>query len=125
MSEPTSTATAAAIAAGAITLTGSILGINFDALLVGFVGTIAALSFQNASTLLRLASGILLSTLCAGSLSPLLANALFHFMPWLAASADPLRIPIAGLLGMTSQLLFPAVIKRATSIIAGSKGEVS
>lgn len=117
MTEPTSTATAAAIAAGAITITGSILGIHFDALLIGFAGTLGALSFQNESRLLKLASGMLLSTLCAGLLSPMGASTLWHLMPWLATSADPLRIPIAGLLGMTSQLLFPAIISRATSII--------
>jgi len=117
VSEPTSTATAAAIAAGAITLTGSILGIHFDALLIGFVGTLSALSFQSESKLLKLASGMLLSTLCAGLLSPMGAAALWHLMPWLAVSSDPLRIPIAGLLGMTSQLLFPALVSRATSVI--------
>lgn len=109
MAEPASSTVGIAIAAGTITLTGSILGVQYDALLAGFFGGLVSLSYLPAVTLLRTVGSVAGSSLVAGWFAPLLAAAAANYFPFVARAGDtPVRISAAAALGLCAQVVIPA-----------------
>ena len=56
MAEPASSTASIAIAAGTITLSGSVFGVQYDALLAGFFGGLVSLSYLPPMSALKIAS---------------------------------------------------------------------
>ncbi|MBF8176931.1 hypothetical protein [Herminiimonas contaminans] len=111
MAEPTSSTAAIAFAGGAITLTGSLMGVQYDTLLAGFTGGLISLSYQSASlSPLRVIGGLAGSALLAGFCAPVLALGAFYYVPWMRDLGDFLRIALAGLLGICAHVLIPAAL---------------
>lgn len=109
MAEPTSSTAAIAFAGGAITLTGSLMGVQYDTLLAGFTGGLISLSYQSGSlSPLRVTGSLAGSALLAGFCAPVMAMGAFNYVPWTRELGDFLRIASAGLLGMCAHVLIPA-----------------
>ncbi len=118
MTEPTSTTTGIIAGAG-IGLTGTIMGAQIDALLMGMIAAIfVSIWLPSINDRVRAASSVAISSLLAGYGSPVLAG-------WLIAqqhgfATDPeLRMFLAVLIGAVSPILMPAAIERARSFILG------
>ncbi len=110
MTEPH--ATGAAIAGAAITFSGSVIGMHFDALLAGFAGGLVALSFlPGPLSAGRVAATLLSSSLLAGFFAQLVAYGAFAYLPWTQPMGDFMRVAAAGGLGIASQTLIPAVLR--------------
>lgn len=110
MAEPASSTAGIAIAAGTITLTGSILGVHYDALLAGFAGGLVALSYLPAMTVPRIAGTVAAASLLAGFFAPVIAMGALNYFPWMSGAGDSLRIATAAGLGIFGQALIPAVL---------------
>lgn len=109
MAEPASSTVGIAIAAGTITLTGSILGVQYDALLAGFFGGLVSLSYLPAATLLRTAGSVVGSSLIAGWFAPLLVMVAGNYFPFITGAGEtPVRISAAAALGLGAQVIIPA-----------------
>lgn len=100
----------AAIAGGAITITGSILGVHYDALLAGFAGGLVSLSFLPSMTVWRSAYSVAASSLLAGFFAPAIALAMANYFPWLASLGDYLRITSAAFIGVSAQAFIPIML---------------
>ena len=113
MSEPASSAvTGITIAAGAVTLTGSIFGLQYDALLFGLLGGLISLMHLEPAgkgkTAAILASAAILGALFA----PVLVAVALDYMGFLKAVAtDILRLGSAASIGLTAQIVIPLVFK--------------
>jgi hypothetical protein len=109
MAEPaSSTAAGVAIAAGTITLTGSILGVHYDALTAGLFGGLVSLSYLPAMPAPRIAGSVAASSLFAGFFAPAIAAGMVNYFPWLGGMGDYTRIATAAALGISSQAIIPA-----------------
>lgn len=109
MAEPASSTVGIAIAAGTITLTGSILGVQYDALLAGLFGGLISLSYLPAMTLARIAGSVAGSSLLAGYFAPLFALGVANYFPFAAAAGEaPVRLASAAALGLGAQVMIPA-----------------
>jgi len=109
MAEPTSSTAGIAIAAGTITLSGSILGVHYDALLAGFFGGLVSLSYLPAMSIARIAGTVAASALTAGFFAPVVASGAANYFSYLAGIGDPLRIATAAGIGLCAQVLVPSV----------------
>ncbi|WGG51834.1 restriction endonuclease [Rugamonas sp. DEMB1] len=107
MAEPASSTVGIAIAAGTITLTGSILGVQYDALLAGLAGGLVSLSYLPAMTLARIAGSVAGSSLLAGYFAPLIALGIANYFPFAAAAGDGMRLASAAGLGLGAQVIIP------------------
>lgn len=107
MAEPASSTAGIAIAAGTITLTGSILGVHYDALLAGFAGGLVALSYLPAMTVPRIAGTVIAASLMAGFFAPMTAAGALNFFPWMNGTGDSLRLAMAAGIGIFGQALIP------------------
>jgi hypothetical protein len=110
MAEPASSTAAIAFAAGTITLTGSILGVHYDALLAGFAGGLVALSYLPPLPPMRIAGTVVAAALLAGFFAPVMSAGAVNYFPWLTVMGDSLRIAMAAGLGICGQALIPAVL---------------
>jgi len=120
MAEPASSAVGGiAVAAGAITLTGSIFGIQYDALLAGFFGGLVALSYLPPLSISRIASSVAASSVCAGFLGPIVALSVVHYLPWMSQIGDFMRMSSAWLIGLCAQGVLPEVPRLAKVLTAG------
>lgn len=105
MAEPNATAAGTVLALGTVTLTGTILGMHYDALAIGFVAALVALLHLPAQdgesrTPWRVFSLVAGAAFLAGLLSPLAALAATNYLPWTAAlGRDALRLTAAALIG--------------------------
>lgn len=109
MAEPAASTVGIAIAAGTITLTGSIMGVQYDALLAGFFGGLVSLSYLPAMTLGRTASTVAGSSLIAGWFAPLASITAANYFPFLSAAGETAsRISAAAALGLCAQVVIPA-----------------
>lgn len=99
---------AAATAAGMITVTGGVLGMQYDVLLAGFFGGIVALSFADRQSHLKMAMSVFSSSLLAGYFAPIAAALAAHYMPALTASGESLRLACACAIGLAAQTAIPA-----------------
>ncbi len=120
MAEPASSTAGVAIAAGAITITGSIFGIQYDALLMGFFGGLVALSYLPPTPLLRTAGSVISSSLIAGWFAPIIGVAIAHYMPWISGAGETaVRMSIAAAFGLGWQTIVPAALARLGKILEG------
>ncbi|HYD58979.1 MAG TPA: hypothetical protein VEC35_01395 [Noviherbaspirillum sp.] len=108
MAEPASSTVGVTIAAGTITLTGSILGVHYDALLAGFFGGLVSLSYLPSMPALKIAGTVASSSILAGFFAPVIAAAAVHYFPWLVGTGGGVRMACAAGLGLTAQVLIPA-----------------
>lgn len=109
MAEPTSSTVGITIAAGTITLSGSIFGVHYDALLAGFFGGLVSLSYLPAMSIPRIAGTVVASALTAGFFAPVLAIAAVNSFSWLAGTGDHMRIATAAAIGLCAQVAIPAI----------------
>ncbi|WP_317201498.1 restriction endonuclease [Janthinobacterium sp.] len=110
MAEPaSSTVVGIAIAAGTITLTGSVLGVQYDALLAGLFGGLVSLSYLPAMTWGRIAGSVAGSALIAGWFAPLASITASNYFPFMSAAGEStIRIAAAAALGLGAQVVIPA-----------------
>lgn len=121
MPEPTSTSTGVAIAAGTITLTGSVVGLGYDVLFAAFVGALFALTLLPEMPRWRLALTVVTTALIAAWLAPVFAAALPATFVWArSVSSDSLRMASAGVLGATTQSLLPVLLTFAKNRAGGA-----
>jgi hypothetical protein len=118
MPEPASLTASIALAAGTITLSGSVFGVQYDALLAGFVGGVVSLTYLPSMSALKIAGTLAGSALLAGFFAPVIAAAL-HFFPWLQGVGDFMRLAGGAALGLAAQVLIPACLKRLRRHVAG------
>lgn len=109
MAEPSSTtAGAVAVAAGVITLTGSIVGLQFDALLFGLLGGLISLMHISVGSPFRMAMALVTAALCgavASQIAPAWAHDSFAWTQKL--SPDAIRLSSALLTGLVVQVVIP------------------
>lgn len=110
MAEPASSTVGIALAAGTITLTGSILGVQYDALLAGFFGGLVSLSYLPAMTLARTAGSVAGSALLGGYAAPLASLAAANYFPFTSGAASTSISAFA--LGLCAQVVIPAALAR-------------
>ncbi len=112
MSEPASSITGVAIAAGTVTLTGSVLGVQYDMLLAGFFGGLVSLSYLPTMTIMRIIGTVATSSLIAGFFAPVVAVIFVNYLPFLSSIGDFTRMSTAAGLGLCAQVLIPVVFDR-------------
>lgn len=122
MPEPTSQAVSGiAIAAGAITITGGIFGLQYDALLAGLFGGLLALMHLEPMTRARMASLLAGAAVAGAFLAPVAAVAAVNYLPYLkAVGTDALRLALAFVTGIVAQVAVPAALR-----IIRRKGETA
>jgi hypothetical protein len=119
MAEPASSTASIAIAAGTITLSGSVFGVQYDALLAGFFGGLVSLSYLPHMPAFKVAGSMAGSALLAGFFAPVIAVAALHYFPWLRDVGDFMRIAAGAALGIAAQVLIPSGLKRLRSLVGG------
>lgn len=119
MAEPLSSTATIVIAAGSITLSGSVFGIQYDTLLAGFFGGLLSLSYLPPMSAPKMVGTVAGSALLAGYFAPVIAVAALHYLPWLQSVGDFTRIAGAAALGIAAQALIPAGLKRLRSYVGG------
>lgn len=124
MTEPANTTAAGvAIATGAITLTGSVFGLQFDALLFGLFGGLISLMHLPAMGLLRLIGTLGSASLLGGLFGPAGVAAAASYWAWVAAVPPiPARLGSALFVGLFAQALIPLVLTRLERKSAQSGG---
>lgn len=119
MAEPASSTAGVAIAAGTITLTGSIFGVQYDLLLAGFFGGLVSLSYLPPMTPMKIAGSVAASSLLAGFFAPVIAAGSMYYFPWVAEVGDFIRIASAAALGIGAQVVIPAALQRISKNLGG------
>ena len=119
MAEPASSTAGVTIAAGTITVTGSVLGVQYDMLLAGFFGGLVSLSYLPSMSPWKIAGSVVGSSLLAGFFAPLIAAGAVHYLPWLASVGDFTRMAAAAALGIGAQVVIPAGLKRLSKWLGG------
>lgn len=115
MPEPTSSSIGggALIAAGAVTITGSILGMQYDALLLGLFGGLVSLMFLPAMTPYKVAGTLFTASVFGAMGSPFAPAAAAQYAQFLLQPGPtPLRLFAALAIGLFVQFVIGAVIKR-------------
>lgn len=127
MADLNSTAGAAAgTAAGMITITGGVFGMQFDTLIVGFLAGLVALSFQEKQSYWRMLSTVFSSSMLAGAFAPVWVAIALHYMPFLSTiGPDAANVAGAATIGVAAQTLVPVILERlkalATNFTPGAK----
>lgn len=132
MPEPGTAGTGAAIALGAVTLTGSVLGLHYDALAIGFVAALFALLHTAPDpdlprTPLRVFAFVAAGSFAAALFAPLAAVAVREYLDVVGkVDAEVLRMCCAGVIGATINAaipalrgLLPAALDRIRALIGG------
>lgn len=111
MAEPSSTtAGAVAVATGVITLTGSFLGLQYDALLFGLFGGLVSLMHVSVGTPRRMA-GTLATAAMIGALASQFAPAVMHHLDLAGVKPDHVRLATAFVMGLFGQFCIPLLMK--------------
>lgn len=111
MTEPASiTAAGGALALGTVTLTGSVLGLEYDVLLVGLAGGLVALSAAEPTGRLKMAISMITSALVAGYVGPIAHAGALEYFPWTARSDAALRWFCAFVAGVSAQTIVPLAL---------------
>lgn len=119
MTEPAGSTASIALAAGTITLSGSVFGVQYDALLAGFFGGLVSLSYLPPMSAWKIVGTVAGSALLAGFFAPVLAVAALHYFPWLLGVGDFARLAGGAALGIAAQVLIPAGLRRLGSLVGG------
>lgn len=110
---------AAGTAAGMITITGGVFGMQFDTLIVGFLAGLVALSFQEKQSYWRMLSTVFSSSMLAGAFAPVWVAAALHYFPFLASiGAQSANVAASAAIGVVAQTLVPAVLERMKALVA-------
>jgi hypothetical protein len=124
MSTTTAANEATAAAGVAITVTGSILGLQFDALLGGFVGALVAQTLVTDPPIegltalqryVRVFAQLLAAGMLAGFLTPIAENILAGLLPP-KVPVHALHMAVAGAIGMVAPVVVPALRKLAQKL---------
>jgi hypothetical protein len=113
MAEPHSTAIGVGLAFGTVTLTGTIFGMHYDALGIGFVAALVALLHMpprdgQSRTPWRVFSLVAGASFLAGVFAPATAQAATAYLPWVAAMGpDLLRVTSAAVIGASANVVIP------------------
>lgn len=108
MTEPaTITAAGGALALGTVTLSGSILGLEYGVLLAGMFGGLVALSFIEPTTRAKMVTSVITSALVAGYVGPIAHVGVLEYFPWTAKSAEIVRWFCAFAAGVSAQTIVP------------------
>lgn len=113
MAEPMSPSVAgAAMAAGAITLTGSIFGMQYDALLFGLFGGLISLMHLPPMGMVRVVSTLFSASLMGAVFGPAGVAAAQANFAWVkAVPAEPARLGSALLIGLFLQALIQLAMR--------------
>lgn len=115
------------LALGAVTLTGTILGMHYDALAVGFFAALVAVLHMppregDKRTPLHVFWLISAGSFMAGLFAPATAQAAQAYLPWLAAlDRDTQRITAAGVIGVTVNVAIPLLYAVMTRKAGGGQ----
>lgn len=123
MAEPNSSAVAGvAIATGAITLSGSVLGLQADALLFGLFGGLLWLMHESKPmSKARMAGTLAAAALVAGMGAPIAIAWLLDSFPWVATvPREALRDACAAGVGFAAQWLLPFLMGKLQSKAGGA-----
>ena len=122
MPEPhASTAAGTVIALGTVSVTGSVLGMQVDALVISFVcAALSVLVIEPQGGTLRAALWVALAMMLGSLLSPALASAAAHYFPWLN-TGDVGRQASAALIALATPTVLPLIRTRARRDIAGAE----
>jgi len=111
MAEPSSTtAGGIAVATGLVTLTGSFLGLQYDALLFGLFGGLISLMHISAGTPRRMAGTLATSALLGSVLSQFTPAMVHEFAVLSKVNADHIRLATALAGGLFGQFGIPLVM---------------
>lgn len=114
-----STTTGIALAAGTITITGSVFGVEYEALLAGFFGGLCYITYTTPTTKIRLAAMLATASLTAGFFAPILTVGLLNYLPWLEKVNEvALRIGVAAWIGLVGQSAMPYILSKLNKKIA-------
>lgn len=124
MAEPHALAGGSVLALGTVTLTGTILGLHYDALAIGFFSALVALLHmptpRGDRSLLRVFSLVAGASFLAGVFAPTAGLAMRNYFPWSAALGDDmLRITAAALIGASVHMAIPLVFAFAAKKATG------
>lgn len=120
MAEPASSTVGIAIAAGTITLTGSILGLQYGYLMAGLFGGLVALSVATPTTRLRMATSVAISALAAGYSTPVLVVFANEYLAWTGRVArDSFELFCAAGIGVSAQTALPGALSWLKKRIGG------
>lgn len=109
MTEPTSSSIT--IATGSVALSGAVLGLQYDALLLGLFGGLVALQHLGPMTRGAMASSLAAASIFAAAVSPVAIGAAAEYAPWTARLAPTAaRVAAAFLLGLAAQTVIPLAI---------------
>jgi hypothetical protein len=118
MSEPVTTQSIA-ISLGTVTVTGTVLGMGYDAMLFGFVGVLFSLRWLPRMTRVQLITAVISTTMLAALAGPLLASWGAAHITALEDHAGLLRSLCSLLVGAGTQLVFPAAVAGARKRLSG------
>jgi hypothetical protein len=119
MAEPHAT-TAGLIAGAGIGLTGTVMGAQVDALMMGMIAAVfVSIWMPSINDRIRAASAVAISSLLAGYGSPVLAGWLIAEQHGFSGGTE-LRMLLAVLIGAVCPALMPSAIERARSMILGA-----
>lgn len=106
MPEPHTTAAGATVALGVVTVTGSVLGIHYDALMGGLGGGLVTLLWLGRRPFLHALGATLASAFLAGVFAPLAIAAAGQYAPWTTpAGPDNSRVMVAAMIGLLVPLV--------------------
>jgi len=113
MPEPTSQAIGGiAVAAGAITITGSLFGLEYDALLAGLFGGLVALMHLEPMTRCRMAALLAGAAVTGAFFAPVASVAAVNYFPYLqTVGAEGLRLALAFVAGVLAQVAVPSAMR--------------
>lgn len=120
MAEPHSSTAGGIITGASIGLTGTIMGAQLDALVIGmFAATMMSIWLPSINDRLKSAAAVAMASILAGYSHPVAI--------WLSRSfesvdySDPLRLLMAAIIGMAVPALLPDILTRVRALIDGGK----
>ena len=118
MTEPTTSGITFAI--GAVTLSGTLFGMDGNALLAGLFGSFVAVRYTGPLTSWGLASSLLTGTLAAGQLAPVVAEGAAAYFAWLAGLPGHASA-VAFVIGICAQTVLPVLLRRLRGLVETEK----
>lgn len=117
-----STTTAAAISVGTVSLVGTFLGMHYDALLLGLFGGLLMLARQQPASRFTAFSGVTLSSLLAGAISPVTSSIIVGYMSMI--SLEEARICSAAIVGCGWQSFAPVLLDNISELFKSLRNKV-
>ncbi len=121
MAEPSST-TAAAISVGTVSIVGTFLGMHYDALLLGLFGGLLMLARQQATNRFTAFSGVTLSALFAGAISPVTASIIVSYVSFI--TLEEARICSAAVVGCGWQSFAPIILDNLSATLKSLRSKL-